>query len=142
MKPMREPGVSGKRLNDAASLTFITAGETLRPLRDHIIVKVLPPKWASAIAVEYRGEALRGEVVAAGPGVHPNWHERGKKDGKDYHTVRPGKIFRPTEVKIGDIVELGGAEIGGYLWQRVNYRGAECVVVREQDVCGIEYGTP
>jgi hypothetical protein len=139
---MRPAGVSGKRLNDAASLTFITAGETLRPLRDQLIVRVIPPKWSTGLAIEYRGEALRGEIIAAGPGLHPNVHRRGKKDGKDYHTVRRSGVFRPTEVKPGDIVELGGAEIGGYLWQRVNYRGAECIICREQDVAGVHHASP
>ena len=141
MKPMRPAGVDGKRLNDAASLTHIAPGETLRPLRDQLIVKVIPPQWSSAIQVEYRGEALRGEVIAKGPGTYLNWHQRGKRDGKDYHTVRPGKTFTPTEVKVGDVVELGGLEIGGYLWQRINYRGAECVICREQDVAAVHYGS-
>lgn len=127
---------TGVRLKDR-QYTQITPDETIRPLRDQIIVKPLDPKWSPLIAIAYNGEALRGRVVATGPGCFPNVHARGKRDGKDYHSIRQSKIFRPTEVKVGDIVELGGAEIGGYLWTHVSINGEDHILCREQDVCGI-----
>jgi len=97
----------------------------------------MPPKWSATLEIEWRGEGLRGQVVAVGPGTYPNVHSRFHKDGKEVRTVRKLKAFRPTEVKVGDIVELGGAEIGGYLWQHVYIDGKDHIVCREQDVCGI-----
>jgi hypothetical protein len=41
-------------------------------------------------------------------------------------------------VKIGDIVQLGGMELGGYLWPKVFIDGKECCICTEQDVAVIE----
>ncbi len=123
----------GVRISDK-TINFVAKAERIRPLRDQIIVKPLPLRFSPTIKAEWRGEAIRGEVIAAGPGCFPNLHSRGTKDGKPYHTIRQSKHFRPTEVKIGDVVELGGMEIGGYLFPKVWVDGEWCVICREQDV--------
>ena len=126
---------SGVRLRDK-SLNF-TSG-TLKPLREKLIVKPLPPDLSQTISADWNGEAVRGEVIAAGRGTYPRVHERGTKDGKPYRTVRDSKAFRPCDVKVGDIVHLGGMEIGGYLWPHVIIDGQDHILCSEQDVCGIE----
>ena len=128
--------VTGKRSYDR-SVNFIAEHETIRPLRDQIIVKPLPIEFSSTLEVVWSGETVRGLVIAVGPGCYPNRHSRFQKDGKEQRTVRSSKQFRPTEVKVGDVVELGGKEIGGYLWTHVFVNGEDCIICREQDVCGI-----
>lgn len=95
-------------------------------------------KLSQTILASFSGEAVRGEVVAAGPGRYPNIHRRGKKDGKEWRTVSPSKHFRPTEVKIGDIVQLGGMELGGYLFPHIQINGIDHILCSEQDVAAIE----
>jgi co-chaperonin GroES (HSP10) len=52
--------------------------------------------------------------------------------------VRQLKAFRPCDVQVGDIVHLGGMEIGGYLWPHIMINGEDMIIASEQDVCGIE----
>lgn len=113
---------------------FIGTHETLRPLRDQILVKVLPLKLSDTIHAYYQGNAVRGQVIAAGPGRYPNKYRTGTRDGKDFRTVCESPRFRPTEVKVGDIVELGGLERNGYLFQRLYIGGDEHVICSEQDI--------
>jgi hypothetical protein len=101
-------------------------------------VKPLPPHLSQTIHADWNGEAVRGEVIAAGPGTHPLIHERGTRDGKPYHHTRESSAFRPCDVKVGDLVHLGGMELGGYLWPHLHVNGIDCILVSEQDVCGIE----
>ena len=112
----------------------IPPGTKLRPLRDQIIVKPLPLKYSKIIDCEYTGKPTRGEVVAVGPGKYANIHERGTRDGKPYHTIRQSKYFTPPELKPGDIVELGGLQIGGYLFEQVGIDGVPHVICQEADV--------
>lgn len=124
---------TGVRISDK-SANFILPTERIRPLRDVIIVKVEPLKLSATIHAEWKGEPVRGTVAAIGPGCYPNRHYRGKRDNKDFHTIKPSQHFRPTEVRVGDRVELGGMEIGGYLWPRITIDGQEHVIATEKDV--------
>lgn len=121
--------------------TYIGRNEQIRCLRDHIVVCPEPPKWSPIIEVAWQGQHLKGKVIAVGPGVFPNIHWRGKKDGKDVRTIRQSKSFRPTEVKVGDTIELGGAEIDGYLFETVMIETdeglKEHVICREADVAAV-----
>lgn len=128
---------SGVRLTDK-TVNFIPPGRKIRPLRDQLIIKPLPLALGEQLHADWSGEVVCGRVVAAGPGCYPNLHARGFKDGKPYHTVRESRQFRPTEVKIGDLVHLGGLELGGYLFPKVWFDGDWCVICREQDVAVIE----
>lgn len=132
---MKDAEDRGIRFYDK-SLNFVTG--QIRPLREKLIVKPLPPSLSQTIAANWNGEAVRGEVIATGPGTHPNIHEKGIKDGKPYRRVRQLSAFRPCDVKVGDIVQLGGMEIGGYLWPHILINGEDHIVCSEQDVCGVE----
>jgi hypothetical protein len=132
---MKDAEDRGIRFYDK-SLNFVTG--QIRPLREKLIVKPLPPSLSQTIAANWNGEAVRGEVIAAGPGTYPNIHEKGIKDGKPYRRVRQLSAFRPCDVKVGDIVQLGGMEIGGYLWPHILINGEDHIVCSEQDVAGIE----
>lgn len=126
---------SGVRLRDN-SLNFVS-GE-VRPLREKLVLRPLPPSLSQTIATNWNGEAVRGRVVAVGPGTYPRIHAKGTKDGKPWRTVRELKSFRPNACRIGDVVLLGGMEIGGYLWPHILIDGIDHILVSEQDVCGIE----
>jgi hypothetical protein len=125
----------GVRLADK-SLNFVQG--QIRPLREKLIVKPLPPHLSQTIQADWNGEAVRGEVIARGPGTHPRIHEKGTQDGKPYRRVRESSAFRPCDVQVGDIVQLGGMEIGGYLWPHIQINGEDHILCSEQDVCGVE----
>jgi co-chaperonin GroES (HSP10) len=125
----------GVRLHDK-SLNFVKG--QIRPLHDQLVLKPLPPSLSQTIAADWNGEAVRGQVIAKGPGKYPNIHEKGFKDGKPWRRIRQSTQFRPTEVQIGQIVQLGGMEIGGYLWNHVYIDGEDHIMCMEADVCGIE----
>lgn len=131
--------IDGVRLSDKTCNPLLP-GERLRPLRDQIVIRPLPVELSETLIAEWRGEVVRGQVVAVGPGVYPNVHQKSKRDGRDVRTVRPLKAFRPTDVKVGDIVDIGGMEIGGYLFTHVQIEGVDHVICREQDVTWVSDG--
>jgi hypothetical protein len=129
--------IDGERIHDR-STNFILPTQILKPLRDQLILEVLPLPLSDTIIAHFQGDSVRGRVIAAGPGTFPNRHYRGKRDGKEWRAIKPSAIFRKTEVKIGDIVQLGGMELGGYLWPHIMVDGKDCVIATEKDVAVIE----
>jgi len=116
------------------TLAQIPATENVRPLRDQIVLEPLDWEPSKIIAVAYQGKPLRGRVLAVGPGRH-HLKYNGPKGKRT--KCWEAKHFQRTEVKVGDIVELGGLEIGGYLHHRFRWGDKDCVMVREGDVAGI-----
>ena len=118
---------------------------TLRMLQDRLLIK--PLDWNgeqvhgadSRIIVMRDGRPVRGTVVAVGPGRHPFIRKGRTNDGR--HTrVTESKRFQPTEVKVGDVVELGGLnqyDGKGYQFQRIVYNGEPHLICSERDVCGV-----
>ncbi len=107
---------------------------TLRPMGDKIVVRPLPLKLSQTIHANWSGKAIRGEVLAVGKGENP-WIYN-----KDRSKRWQSKAFRPTEVKVGDIVELGGMELGGYEFPRVLLNGEEVLICSEKDVAVLREG--
>ena len=105
---------------------------TLKMMGDRILVRPLDLKLSKVIIANWTGKTVRGEVVAVGPGEYPN------RFNSDRSRVRKSKAFRPTEVRPGDIVELGGLDIGGYAFPRIVLNGVEHLIASEKDVCGYE----
>lgn len=114
----------------------------LRMAGDRILLK--PLEWegeevhgaGSRIAVVRSGRPLRGVVREVGPGIHPVSKRIKSADGQKQR-IEFSKRFRPTEVKPGDIVELGGLNIydgKGYNFPEVIYNGERCLIVTERDV--------
>src|SRR5271166_6325385 len=95
---------SGKRIGHE-SFDAIPAQTSLRPLRDTIILEPLPWPFSKIIQVVYTGRPLRGKVKAIGPGTYPKRYDgpRGQRS-----KCWDSKAFRPCDVKVGDIVQLGG----------------------------------
>ncbi len=119
--------VSGVKL-DRKSYDFIGAGERVRPLRDRIVVKQLPWRPSKIVEIVDRERlALRGEVVAVGPGTYP-W-----KYNADRSKRWLSPHFVPTQVKVGDIVQLEG-----YAYPTVSINHETHFICQEQDVCFID----
>lgn len=114
----------------------LPAGTKLRPLRDQIIVKHLPwtPSATIVVAADTR-KTLRGTVVAVGPGarVKRYWKNR---EGQRIKVGETGQVI-PTEVKPGDVVELGGLERNGYGFTEILIGHDLHVVCQEADVAGV-----
>lgn len=110
-----------------------------RPTGDRILLKPLAWEPSKIIEVVRHGRPLRGEVMAIGPGHHPaKYKHRNGKKLMDY-----SRLFRPTEVKVGDIVELGGLNIfdgKGYDFTEVIVGNEAMVVCTERDVAMVISG--
>lgn len=114
----------------------------IRMMHDRILLK--PMEWngedvhgeGSLIQVVRNGRPLRGTVKAVGPGhnlIKYKTNAQGKRAQMDY-----SKRFRPTEVKVGDVVELGGLnqyDGKGYQFTEVIYNGELHLICSERDVC-------
>jgi co-chaperonin GroES (HSP10) len=109
---------------------------TLRMIGDRILLKPLDWDASKTIIAIRHGRPVRGEVIAVGPGHNPLKYKAnamGKKGKMDY-----SRHFRPTEVKPGDIVELGGLnqyDGKGYQFSEVILNGVKHIVCSERDVC-------
>ena len=126
--------ISGHRLGNEC-FDSLPASDKLRPLRDQIIVEPIPWPFSDIIEVVYTGRPLRGRVLAVGPG-----HYRKLYDGRKGVRTKSweSRYFTPCQLKIGDIVQLGGLSFDGYLFQTVRWGQTECVICRENDVTGVE----
>jgi hypothetical protein len=108
---------------------------TLRMMGDRILLKPLEWDASKTIIAIRHGRAVRGEVIAVGPGHHPIKYKpnaQGKRGLMDY-----AKRFRRTEVQPGDIVELGGLnqfDGQGYQFPEVILNGVKHLVCSERDV--------
>jgi len=85
----------------------------------------------SLVEATWHGKTLKAEVIAAGPGEYPNLYN------SDRSRMWRSKQFRKTEVQVGDVVELGGLNFGGYTFPELVLNGSRCLIVSEKDVCGI-----
>lgn len=117
------------------TLTFIPAESNLRPLRDQIIIEPLDVVHSRRILIADRTKPLRGRVLAVGPGHYPRRYDRPEKHQRK--RMWDSKVFQPTQVKVGDLVELGGAEIGGYSFEQIYWGERLCLICREADVAGV-----
>lgn len=130
---MEQSGVSLNRKR----IDRIPADENIRPMRDQIVVKPLPwepSPYLKSLGVEivWKGGVLRGEILAVGPGHYQ------KQYNKDRSKTWDSKQFTPCDVKVGDIVELGGLEIRGYEhWLKVQWGSEIVIIASERDVTGI-----
>lgn len=109
-----------------------------RPLKDCILLR--PLKWepSKILEVVRHGRPLRGEVMAIGPGLNPLKYRKGPKGPKQFMDY--SRHFRPTEVRVGDVVEIGGLnqfDGQGYQFTEVIVGNETMLVVTERDVVGV-----
>lgn len=129
---MNQPLIDrGVRVENAL-LTFVKDDEQIRCLRDHIVVEPLDIDHGTMLQLVYRGQPVRGKVLAVGPG-----HYAKKYDGPKGRRTKSwdSKHFTPCDVRPGDVVDLGGLELNGYLFTRVIWGNKDVIVsTREADV--------
>lgn len=107
----------------------------LRMIGDRILIKPLEWDHGTCLEVIRHGRPLRGDVISVGPGHNPIKYRpnaQGKRGSMDY-----AKRFQRTEVKIGDIVELGGLnqfDGFGYKFTEIIYNGELHLIATERDV--------
>jgi co-chaperonin GroES (HSP10) len=136
--------VPGQRIGNELQTTFIRSSQTIRPLRDQIVVEPLPWAPSKILEVITKIKPVRGKVLAVGPGCF-RLQYKNQSTGEWSFVVpkglrcesRESKVFRPTDVKQNDIVELGGLEISGYLHTAVRWGNRDVLIVREEDICGV-----
>lgn len=114
-------------------IQWLPEGTKLRMLRDQILVKALD--WSPSTIIVVAGNQrrpLRGEVVSVGPFRRVKkylYNQQGEKSAvADY-----GQTI-PTQVKPGDIVEIGGLELDGYRFEQVTIGSELHVICQESDV--------
>lgn len=120
-----------------ATSTIFPAGTTLRLLRDRLLLRPLDWTPSRIITVIRRGRPVRGVVEAIGPGrllrrYRPHPTDPYKRTYVD--TAR----FIPTELRVGDVVELGGLNQfngEGYSFPQVTIGTETFLIVQEQDIC-------
>lgn len=114
--------------------------EKLRMLRDGILLEPLDWQPSHVIELVRFGRPLRGIVKAIGPGCYRKRYLKNEQGQRC--AVRETSAYIPTEVKVGDIVELGGLNIfdgQGYQFQDVMIEGKTHLLCREADVCGVAH---
>lgn len=123
-----------------AASVILPAGTKLRLLRDRILVRPLDWTPSRIITVIRRGRPLRGIVENVGPGRYYRRYKPHPTDPRKRQFV-DGKTFIPTEVKPGDIVELGGLNAydgQGYNFPQVTIGTETFLIAQEQDVCFVD----
>jgi hypothetical protein len=116
--------------------TIVAAHESIRCLRDQIIVEPIGVEHSKILQVIEHKRPLRGIVKAVGPGHYPKRYDHPDKHKRT--KMWDSRHFQPTEVKIGDIVELGMVDGDGYAFQTFLWGDKVHLVCREADVAGVE----
>lgn len=123
-----------------ASGTILGAHETIRPLHDYIVVEPLPVEHSDTLQVIEWTKPLRGVVRAVGPGTYPKRYDHPDKHRRT--KMWRSRHFQATEVRVGDIVELGATmdegRPRGYAFHEILWGGIKHVICREVDVAGVE----
>lgn len=135
IEPARD-GRSARMTNE--SNTDIGEHQTIRPLRDHIIVEPLNVVLSKYVLVKEETKPLRGIVRAVGPGHYPLCYDHPDKHRRT--EMWESDVFWPTTLKVGDVVELGGYDYRGYSFQTFYWGGKLHLICREADVSGVING--
>lgn len=124
----------------SAKAEILPAGTKLRLLRDRILVRPLDWTPSSIVQVVRHGRALRGVVAEVGPGRYYRRYRPHPTDPRKRQYVETGTFIR-TEVKVGDVVELGGLNAydgQGYNFPQVTIGTETFLIAQEQDVCFVD----
>jgi hypothetical protein len=115
--------------------TYVAPDAKIHCLRDYIVLEPVGIDYGSVIEVKDSCKPTRGIVKAVGPGVYPKRYDHPDKHRRT--RMWDSKVFQPCEVKVGDLVELGGMDIGGYSFQTFMWGDKLHVICREADVSGV-----
>lgn len=118
-------------------MTEVIVG-TIRPLGDRILLRPLKWKPSEILEVVRHGRPVRGEIIAIGPGCNKKKYINNREGQKvRFHY---SKRFQPTELKPGDIVELGGLATFdglGYAFPEIVVGNETFLMCQEADVAGV-----
>jgi co-chaperonin GroES (HSP10) len=130
---MDKPEERGVRVDNDAN-AFVPENCDIRPLRDHVLIEPLPWEPSKIIAVVADIKPVRGRVLAVGPGRYQL-----KYDGPKGKRTKSwlGNHFQRTSVKVGDIVEMGGLELKGYMFPSFTWGNKKVVMIREGDIAAV-----
>jgi len=117
------------------SLTRVPIDKHIRCRRDYLIVEPLKVDHGVSFEVIEHTKPLRGVVKAVGPGCYPKRYDHPDKHSRT--KTWDSKTFQPTEVKPGDVIELGGYDFGGYAFQTFLWGDKMHLICREGDVSGV-----
>lgn len=124
------------------SKTYVPAEAKIRCLRDQIIVEPLPVDHSNILMVFEKTKPLRGIVRAVGPGHYPKRYDHPDKHRRT--KMWDSKVFQPTELKVGDVVEIGGYGVDdcghvhrGFGFQQFYWGNKMHIICREADVAGV-----
>ncbi len=130
-------GMGGELSYD--STTYIAPDEQIKPMHDYIVVEPLDVLHSNILTVIEHTKPLRGIVKAVGPGHYPLCYDHVEKSKRT--KMWRSKVFQPTQVKVGDIVELGAVKVDGrmhgYSFQQVLWGNKVHIMCREADVSGV-----
>ena len=120
------------------TITHIPANAKLRPLRDQLIIEPLDGDLSAILIIIHERKPVTGIVKAVGPGCYPKRYDHRDKNKRT--KMWDSKALRRTEVKVGDKVDLGGHNTGGYAFDTFYWGDTlHLYNVREEDVTFI-YG--
>jgi len=121
------------------SITYIAPDEQIRPRGDHVIVEPLNIEHSTILEVIESIKPVRGLVKAVGPGCFPLRYDHADKHQRT--RMWRSSFFQKTEVKVGDIVELGSLRLDGrmtgYSFQTFYWGSKMHLICREQDISGV-----
>lgn len=121
------------------STTYIEPDAQIKPMHDFMVVEPLGVEHSAILTVIEHTKPLRGLVKAVGPGHFPLCYDHPEKSKRT--RMWRSKTFQPTQVKPGDIVELGAVKVDGrmigYSFQTVLWGSKPHLLCREADVSGI-----
>lgn len=105
-------------------------------LRDRVLLRPLEWEPSRILTIIRQGRPLRGQVAAVGPGRLYRRYRAKAHSTEQREYVETG-AFIPTEVRRGDVVELGGLNIFdglGYNFPQVMIGTERFLICQEQDV--------
>jgi hypothetical protein len=139
-----QQSITGRGMSlNVETIEFIPASCVLKPLRDQMIVQPIDVIHSHVLIVPpHQSKLIRGKVLAIGPGHYPNIYidkngNRNAPKGKRTK-IGWGERFVPTEVKVGDIVNLDGRNTGKSAFDCFYYGDKFCLHAREADVAAVE----
>lgn len=122
-----------------ASTTYIDPASEIRCLHDYMVVEPLNIEHSLVLDVIENIKPVRGVVKAIGPGIYPNVYDHPDKHKRT--KMWKSKTFQPTQVKVGDVVELGSIRVDGrvtgYSFQQIMIGSKMHIMCTERDVSGI-----
>jgi co-chaperonin GroES (HSP10) len=130
---IKSSGRSAELSQDSRAL--IAANEQIRMRLDYMLVEPLERDLSKTLTVVENTKPVRGRVIAIGPGTHPKVYDHPDKHKRK--SFEYSSRFLETQVKPGDLVELGGIDIGGYSFPQIMYGDKKYLICRELDVSGV-----